>query len=76
MIKHFKLVPFIGGIVIGIIAIMFLKPEQNIVFKYPTPDNCGKVLYKDKNGVCYKYTTKEVDCDKNQSKLKDFPLSK
>jgi len=55
---------------------MFINPEKTIIFKYPTPDNCGKVVYKDKNGVCYTYSTKEVDCDKNESKLKDFPLNK
>lgn len=76
MLKHIKLMPFAIGIVIGIVAIMFIKPEMNVVFKYPTPENCGKVVYKDKNGVCYKYSTKEVNCDKNESKLKDFPLNK
>ena len=76
MIKHLKLIPFIGGLIVGIIAIMFIKPEKVVVFKYPTPENCGKISYKDKNGVCYKYSTKQVECDKNESKRKDFPLNK
>jgi len=76
MIKHVKLIPFLAGLVIGVIAIMFIKPESTIVFKYPTPENCGKVVYKDKNGVCYKYSSNDVDCDKNETKLKDFPLNK
>lgn len=76
MIKHIKLVPLFIGFVIGIIAIMAIKPEMSVTHKYPTPENCGKVVYKDKNGICYKYSTKQVDCDKNQSRLKDFPLSK
>jgi hypothetical protein len=75
MIKHLRLLPFISGLVIGIIAILLIKPQKNVVYKYPTPDNAGKVVYKDKNGVCYKYTAKEADCDKNESRLKDFPLS-
>ena len=76
MIKHVKLIPFLAGLVIGVIAIMFIKPESTIVFKYPTPENCGKVIYKDKNGVCYKYSSNDVDCDKNETKLKDYPLNK
>jgi hypothetical protein len=76
MIKHIKLVPLVIGLAIGVIAIMFIKPEQSVVLKYPTPENSGKIVYKDKNGVCYKYTSTEVDCDKNEAKLKDFPLSK
>jgi len=75
MIKHIKIVPLIIGFVIGFIAIMAIKPEKSIIFKYPTPENAGKVVYKDKNGICYKYSTKMVNCDKNQSRLKDFPLS-
>ncbi len=76
MLKHIQLIPFIIGIVIGIIGFLFMKPDQNVTYKYPTPQDNGKTIYKDKNGVCYRYQVKEVDCDKNESKLKDFPLSK
>ena len=43
--------------------------------KYPTPETVDKLVYKDKNGICYKYVTKEVNCDANESRLKSFPLS-
>jgi hypothetical protein len=76
MLKHIKIVPLIIGLVIGIVAVMFIKPQQNIVYKYPTPDTAAKTVYKDKNGICYKYNAAKVDCDKNESRLKDFPLNK
>jgi hypothetical protein len=76
MIKHIKLVPFIIGIVLGIIAVVFVKPEQTVVYKYPNPATADKTVYKDKNGICYRYRANKVDCDKNESKMKDFPLSK
>lgn len=76
MLKHLRIIPLISGLVIGIIAVLFIKPQQNIVYKYPTPDTAGKVIYKDKNGVCYKYGATKVDCDKNESRLKDFPLNR
>ena len=76
MLKHIRLVPLISGLVVGIIAILCIKPQKEVVYKYPTPESAGKVVYKDKNGVCYKYSSKEVSCDKNESRLKDFPLSK
>ena len=44
-------------------------------YKYPTPNESDKLIYKDKNGICYKYTTKEVNCDSNESRLKSFPLT-
>lgn len=76
MLKHLRLIPLIIGLTIGIIIVFFIKPTKNVVHKYPTPENSDKLTYKDKNGVCYKYLAKEVDCDKNESRLKDFPLSK
>ena len=76
MINHIRIFPLILGIIVGIIAILFVKPQQNITYKYPTPESAGKVVYKDKNGICYKYSATPVDCDKNESRLKDFPLSK
>jgi hypothetical protein len=76
MLRHIKLIPLLVGLVIGVVAILMIKPEKEVVYKYPTPQNAGKVVYKDKNGVCYKYSSKEVNCDSNESRLKDFPLSK
>jgi hypothetical protein len=76
MLKHIKLFPLLSGIIIGLLGIYFIKPIQNIIYKYPTPENSGKLIYKDKNGVCYKYDSSVVDCDKNEDKLKDFPLNK
>lgn len=76
MLKHIRIIPLIFGIIIGIVAVLFIKPEKNVVYKYPTPDTAGKLIYKDKNGVCYKYNAKQVDCDKNESRIKEFPLIK
>ena len=76
MIKRLRIIPLIVGLVIGVIAVLFIKPQMTVVYKYPTPDTAGKVVYKDKNGVCYKYIATKADCDKNESRLKDFPLNK
>jgi hypothetical protein len=76
MLKHIELFPLAAGFIVGIIAILFIKPQQTIVYKYPTPETAEKMIYKDKNGVCYKYNSNKLDCDKNESRLKDFPLNK
>jgi len=76
MIKHIALYPLLAGLAIGIVAILMIKPEKTVVYKYPNPETSEKAIYKDKNGVCYRYQANKVDCDKNESKLKDFPLSK
>lgn len=76
MLNHIKLVPFLIGLMIGIIGILFIKTDQTVSYKYPTPETADKIIYKDKNGVCYRYTAKEVNCDQNEGRLKEFPLSK
>ena len=75
MFRRFQLIPFLIGIIIGVIAIFCIKPEKTVVHKYPNPETSEKIIYKDKNGICYGYAPTKVDCDKNESKLKNFPLS-
>jgi len=75
MIKHIQFTPLCIGMIIGVIAIMFVKPEKTVVYKYPNPEVSQKIIYKDKNGVCYAYAPKKVNCDKNEDRLKNFPLS-
>jgi hypothetical protein len=62
------------GLVLGVAGIYFIKPEGTVQYKYPTPENAGKLTYKNKNGVCYQYSGKEVSCDANDAKLKTYPL--
>jgi hypothetical protein len=75
MIRHIKFAYLLIGIIIGIIGVYFIKPSEKVVYKYPTPQNSGLITYKDKNGVCYKYNVKELECDKNVARLKDYPLT-
>lgn len=76
MLKHIQIIPLVIGLIIGIIAIVVAKPQMNITYKYPTPETADKIVYKDKNGICYKYKSTQVDCDKNESRLKEFPINK
>ncbi len=75
MYKKFMLIPFIIGLVLGVVGIYFKKPDQEVVMKYPLPETADKQVYRDRNGVCYKYRVNKVDCDINENKLKPFPLA-
>ena len=74
ILNHFQLLPFIFGIVAGAIMLYCHTPEPVILYKYPHPSNVNGRTYKDKNGVCYHYTSKEVNCDENETTLKPYPL--
>ena len=74
ILNHFQILPFLVGIGVGIFMLYFYKPEAVILYKYPHPSNVNGRTYKDKNGVCYHYTSKEVNCDENEATLKPYPL--
>ena len=76
MLKHIRIVPFVIGLVVGVIAMVVAKPQQNIVYKYPNPKTAKDTVYKDGNGICYRYQANEVNCDVNEDKLKEYPLNK
>lgn len=65
---------FIIGLIAGFVLLRMYTIDRPIFFKWPSPDNIGKVTYKDKNGVCYQYEGNVVDCVANKAKIKPVPL--
>lgn len=74
MFNHFTIVPFLAGLAVGLFVLFFFKPEPVKIMKFPHPSNVDGRTYKDKNDVCYRYTSKEVNCDENEATLKPYPL--
>ncbi len=64
----------IVGLVVGFILLRMYAIDRPIFYKWPSPDNVGKVTYKDKNGVCYQYQGDIVDCAANKDKIRPIPL--
>ena len=62
------------GLTVGIFFVYILKPAPMVVTKFPNLENTDKVIYKDRNGTCFKYDTKTVDCDKAEDRIKPYPL--
>jgi hypothetical protein len=68
----FHIVPFIFGVITGLLLVFFYKTPKVTIIDYPKPND--NKLYTDKNGMKYQYVTKEVNCDENESTLKHYPL--
>lgn len=64
----------IAGIIGGFLLVRLFGIDRPIFYKWPSPDNAGKVKYKDKNGVCYQYASNVVDCSTNKDKIKPYPI--
>lgn len=74
MLSHFRLIPFILGLVAGFLIYSVYKPQKQTILQYPHPDDSKDKIYRDKNNTCYSYSVHEVDCDVNERTLKDYPL--
>lgn len=61
---------FFISLFIGFFLVYITSPKPQVIVKYPTVKNAGKILYEDDNGVCYKYRAVEVDC-KNHNLILD-----
>jgi hypothetical protein len=72
----FHFVPFILGLTVGIVYIALGgKGAHEVIYKYPHPTTVDALTYRDPNGACYRYKVEQVNCDKNEKKLKEYPLS-
>ncbi len=73
MFKHFQLLPFLAGLVVGCLYFFTKKPDaSDRVVKWPHPDNTGKAIYRDRNGLCYSYEAQLTDCAKVSESLVPF----
>jgi hypothetical protein len=76
MFEFFHLMPFLSGLAIGVVYIvMGGRGAHEVIYKYPHPTTVDALVYKDPNGACYRYKVEQVNCDKNEKKLKEYPLS-
>jgi hypothetical protein len=74
LFANIRFFPMLLSFAFGIFIVYILKPSPIVIIKYPNIENAGKIIYKDRNGSCFIYETKEVDCNKNESRIRAFPL--
>jgi len=72
--EYFEPLYFFIALFIGLFYTYLTTPMPEIIIKYPTPDNAGKIVYRDRADVCYKYDAKEVACPTDKSKIKKLDL--
>jgi hypothetical protein len=65
---------FIGAFVIGLVYMYLTRSTPRTIIKYPTPDNAGRVIYRDDADVCYKYKVTPIQCPSDTSLIKEIPI--
>jgi len=58
------IIPLILSFIAGIFYVYINSPKPRLIIKYPTPYNSGKYTYKSLSGECYKFKSKQVECNK------------
>jgi len=65
---------FFISLAVGLLFAYLSSPDPTIIYVYPTPDNVGKVEYKDKADNCFQFEAIETKCPSDKSKVKTIPI--
>ena len=75
MLQKYVNVPvFIITFIISLVIVYFIHPEPTIVYRFPNPNNAGKLTYQDKDKNCYKYEATQVKCPSDPNLILEHPL--
>jgi hypothetical protein len=59
---------------IGLLVCYVMTPPPEVVVKFPSPYNAGKVMYTDKAGTCFMYRADKSTCPSDRALIRDQPI--
>lgn len=65
---------FFLAFAVGLLMCYATSPKPEIVLKFPSPYNAGRVIYKTSANSCYKYDASKVACPTDKSLIKPQPV--
>ena len=66
---------FFISLAVGFFAIYIMAPAPQVVVKFPSPHNAGKIVYRDEANTCFVYKADAVECPVNKSLIKPQPVT-
>jgi len=64
---------FFLAFAVGILFCYLTKPKPQMVIKFPSPLNAGKVVYKEDDS-CFTFQASKVSCPMDKSLIKPQPI--
>ena len=75
MYMKFLNVPlFLLSLTLGLFVAYITMPPTQVIYVYPNPDNEHKLTFKDKADNCLHFTSKEVECPSDVSKIRSYNI--
>ena len=65
---------FLTSLAIGLFVVYITLPATQVIYVYPNPDNEHKISYKDKAENCFHFTSTEVECPRDVSKIRSYGI--
>ena len=65
---------FLTSLAIGLFVVYITLPATQVIYVYPNPDNEHKISYKDKAENCFHFTSTEVKCPSDVSKIRSYGI--
>ena len=72
--KYLNPTVFIVAFVVCIVIVYFIQPEPIVIYRFPNPENAGKLTYQNNDKSCYKYEATEVKCPSDPNLILEHPL--
>lgn len=72
--KYLNVKIFLVTLILSLIAVYWYQPEARVVYRFPNPDNSGKLTYQDGDKNCYKYEANEVKCPSDPNLVLEHPV--
>jgi len=65
---------FMIAFALGLLYCYVTKPKPELVVKFPSPQNAGKVVYRNDDDTCFKYEASKVECPRDKNLIKPQPV--
>ena len=72
--KFLNIPLFLISLGLGLFVVYITLPPTQVIYVYPNPDNENKISFKDKADNCFHFTSKEVKCPADVSKIRSYNI--